>query len=118
MFKRLLVRLLLTKVNINFDSSLHPYVIRSDMWKGNIIVDDLRTIEIKDNILLKHAFVILKGLETKMNEKTSMENQQGLMSSEIEQKSGRSKTQPTISAAKANSTLQKTKVLLRRADLR
>ena len=49
MLKRLLVRLLSPNVNINFDSSLHDYVKRIDMWKGNITKDDIKTIEINKN---------------------------------------------------------------------
>jgi hypothetical protein len=68
MFKRLLMRLLSSRMNINFESPLHDYVRRSDMWKGNITEENIRTIEIKSNIRLKHGFIILKGLEANCKE--------------------------------------------------
>jgi hypothetical protein len=68
MFKRLLMRLLSSRMNINFESPLHDYVRRSDMWKGNITEENVRSIEIKSNIRLKHAFIILKGLEANCKE--------------------------------------------------
>jgi hypothetical protein len=37
------------------------------MWKGNVTEEDIKTIEIDNNVCLKHAFVILKGLEEKQN---------------------------------------------------
>ena len=68
MFKRLLVRLLLPKINIHFESSLYDYIKRTDMWKGNITTNDIKTIEIKDDLRLKHTFIILKGLENKIKQ--------------------------------------------------
>ncbi len=82
MFKRLLVRLLLSKMNINFESSLYDYIKRTDMWKGNISAKDIRTIEIKDDIPLKYAFIILKGLEAKLKEQKSNRMQQNAMNSD------------------------------------
>jgi hypothetical protein len=67
MFKRLLVRILLSNVDINLESPLLDYIQRSDMWKGNVTEDDIKTIEIDNNVRLKHAFIILKGLEEKRN---------------------------------------------------
>ena len=69
MFKRLLVRLLLSKMNINFESSIYNYIKRSDVWKGNISAKDIDTIEGKSDIRLKYAFVILIELQAKLNEK-------------------------------------------------
>jgi hypothetical protein len=45
------------------------------MWKGNITAKDTRTIKMKDNIPLKYAFIILKGLEAKLKEQKSNEMQ-------------------------------------------
>mgnify|MGYP006983380357 FL=1 len=98
MFKRLLVRLLLSKVNINFDSSLHQYVKRNDMWKGNITVDNLRSIEIKENIQLKHAYIILKGLESKIDGKINFIN------NEVERKNIRNQNNSTASKTKKPSS--------------
>ena len=81
MFKRLLARFLLFKGKINFDSSLHDYVKRADMWKGNISKDDIRTIKIKSDIHLEHAFIILIGLEDKQKQITLMETQRCPISS-------------------------------------
>ena len=82
MFKRLLVRLLLSKMNLNFDSSLYDYILRSDMWKANVTIEDIQAIAIKDNIRLKHAFVLLKGLENQIKEQKSNEVQTKTISSD------------------------------------
>jgi len=82
MLKRLLVRLTLTKVSISFDSPLQQYVRRSDTWKIDMKKDDIQTIEINNNILLKHAFIIMKGLEDRLNEKEQMMNSDSLMMKE------------------------------------
>jgi hypothetical protein len=74
MFKRLLMRLLSSRMNINFESPLHDYVRRSDMWKGNITEENIRTVEIRRDIRLKHAFIILKRLEAELNEKPFTES--------------------------------------------
>jgi hypothetical protein len=112
MFKRLLVRLLSPKVNINFELPLHDYVKRTDMWKGNITVDNIRTIEINDNIHLKHAFIILKGLEAKQVEKTSTEIHQSVMGNDNKQQNNRNTIQ------KNSSTLRPTNKGIRKKDLR
>ncbi len=85
MFKRLLVRLLSPKVNINFGSSLDDYVKRTDIWKGNINEDNIRTIEIESNIRLKHAFIILEGLEAEQHKETPTEKPPSSMNSNYKQ---------------------------------
>jgi hypothetical protein len=104
MFKRLLVRLLSPKVHINFESSLHNYVKRTDMWKGNITEDNIRTLEIKNDVRLKHAFIILKGLEAKQEEKTSIEKHGNLTLSGHKQ---RNTMQTNNSALQSMNTSQK-----------
>jgi len=47
---------------------LYDYIKRTDMWKGNITTNDIKTIEIKDDLRLKHTFIILKGLENKIKQ--------------------------------------------------
>jgi len=68
MFKRLLVRLLLPKIDLNFDAPLQDFVKRNDIWKGNITADNVRTIDINRDICLKHTCIILKYLEQKLND--------------------------------------------------
>ena len=86
MLKRLLVRSLLPGVNIAFDVSLHDCVARSDMWKGNVTKEDIKTIEIKKDMHLKHAYLILKGLKAKQSELTTEENKQNIQQQQEEQR--------------------------------
>ena len=75
MFKRLLVRILLPKISINYNISLQNYVKRHDMWKGNVSFDDIQTININRDILLRHSFLILKGLENELSTNDNTESQ-------------------------------------------
>jgi hypothetical protein len=107
MLKRLLVRLLSPKININFELPLHDYVKRTDMWTGNITENNIRTIEMKNNIRLKHTFIILKGLEAKQDGKSLTENHQSLMNTDHEQQNNRSTLRTTSSTLRTRNTLQR-----------
>ena len=65
MLKRLMIRVL--NANITLDVQLQVYLERTDLWSDRVTVDDLEKFEVPDNILLKHAYVILRGLEQKLN---------------------------------------------------
>ena len=103
MFKRLLVRLLSSKIHINYDLSLHNYIKRIDMWKGNITKENILTIEINDNIHLKHAFIILEGLKEKQME---MNASQTLINSHFDLQNNR----------KISSTTSQSKIELKRRN--
>ncbi|CAF3576528.1 unnamed protein product [Rotaria sp. Silwood1] len=64
MLKRLLVRI---SMNINFilDDPLQIYVSRVDLWTVDVTTIDTDSFHIPDHIQLKHAFIILKRLETR-----------------------------------------------------
>ncbi len=81
MLKRLLVRLLSPSINIDFESALRVYVNRTDIWKGDIPEERIRTIVIENNIRLKHTFIILERLEEEQNEKILSTNPKGSMNS-------------------------------------
>jgi hypothetical protein len=118
MFKRLLMRLLSSRMNINYESSLHEYVRRSDMWKGNITEENIRTIEIKSNIRLKHAFIILKGLEAEFNEKLATGNDGSVMNNESEQQNRRPIIQRTNSVLGPRNPLTKRKESKKKSNVR
>jgi hypothetical protein len=118
MFKRLLMRLLSSRMNINFESPLHDYVRRSDMWKGNITEENIRTIEIRRDIRLKHAFIILKGLEAELNEKTSTEKDESRMSVEPEQQTRRPTIQRPNSVLRLKNPFRKLKDSKKKSSFR
>ena len=51
--------------NITLDVQLQIYLERTDLWSDRVTVDDLQTFQVDEEILLKHTYVILKGLEDK-----------------------------------------------------
>ena len=62
MLKRLLLRVSMN-INLSFDAPLQHYATRCDFWTVDITVTDIKSFKICDDILLQHAFIILKGLE-------------------------------------------------------
>ncbi|CAF0841320.1 unnamed protein product [Didymodactylos carnosus] len=61
--KRLMIRVL--GANIRLDSPIQIYLERTDLWNEDVTEMDIQTINIEEEILLKHTYVILKGLEAK-----------------------------------------------------
>jgi hypothetical protein len=72
----------------------------------------------KNNIRLKHTFIILKGLETKQDGKSLTENHQSLMNTDHEQQNNRITLQTTSSTLRTRNTLQKRKEPKKKSDLR
>jgi len=72
MFKRLIVRVSLANIQIDYDAPLQDYVKRSDTWKGNLTAENLRMIEINPKICLKHASIIYQGLVTEQENRMNM----------------------------------------------
>ncbi|CAF3343766.1 unnamed protein product [Rotaria socialis] len=60
--KRLMVRVL-SNVSVSLDVPIQIYLERTDLWTGNITEGDIQTIDVNDEILLQHTYIILKGLE-------------------------------------------------------
>ena len=85
MLKRLLVRSLSPDINIDFDLSLHDCVARSDMWKGNVTKEDIKTIDINKSMRLKHGYVILKGLKARQSELIIEENRRNIQQQQEDQ---------------------------------
>ncbi|CAF4176985.1 unnamed protein product, partial [Rotaria sp. Silwood2] len=80
--KRLMVRVL-SNVNVSLDAPIQIYLERTDLWTGNIIESDIQTFEVKDEILLQHTYILLKGLEYE-RDKLSLTNTKPI---DIEQQS-------------------------------
>ena len=72
--KRFMVRILPDYLDINIP--IEVYLKRSDLWNGQITQEDIDTIQLNETILLKHTFIILVGLENRLN---GTENQQKLL---------------------------------------
>ncbi|CAF4379575.1 unnamed protein product, partial [Rotaria magnacalcarata] len=53
----------LSNVNVSLDVPIQIYLERTDLWTGNITEGDIQTIDVNDEILLQHTYIILKGLE-------------------------------------------------------
>ena len=102
MFKRLLARIRPLKNKIDFDMPLCDYVKRSDMWKGNVMREDLQTIEMGANVRLKHAFDILQGLKMKKNEMEKGDETQNRM---------RNGSEPSIITKTPASTIARTPIV-------
>ncbi|CAF3439065.1 unnamed protein product [Rotaria socialis] len=64
--KRIMVRVL-SNVSVHLDVPLNLYLRRHDLWTGDITFADIQSITVSDDILLKHTFVILKGLEMRQD---------------------------------------------------
>ncbi|CAF3661661.1 unnamed protein product [Rotaria socialis] len=64
MLKRLLLRVS-SNINLSFDVPLQQFAARSDFWTVDITANNIQSFKIADDILLRHVFIILKGLEEK-----------------------------------------------------
>jgi hypothetical protein len=62
-FKRVIIRIITANTNLNHE--LQAYLDRPDLWKENLI-EYLDLVDIGKNILLRHTYIILKGIETKL----------------------------------------------------
>ncbi|CAF1077639.1 unnamed protein product [Rotaria sordida] len=63
--KRLIIRILIPIVDLTIP--IEMYLQRSDLWNDNINENDLDNMKIGSNIMLKHAYVIFKGLNEKVD---------------------------------------------------
>jgi hypothetical protein len=82
MLKRLMIRVL--NSNVSLDVPLQIYLERTDFWSDPVTGNDLTTFEVEENILLKHTFVILIGLERKQ-QVTSQQQRPEIQSKEEQQ---------------------------------
>ncbi|CAF1662632.1 unnamed protein product [Rotaria sp. Silwood1] len=60
--KRLLLRVSMN-TNLSFDVPLQQFTARSDFWTVDVTANDIQSFKIANDILLRHAFIILKSLE-------------------------------------------------------
>lgn len=74
--KRIMVRVL-SNVSVHLDVPLNLYLTRHDLWTSDITTNDIESIKINDEILLKHTYVILKGLEMRRERLLSSSTQIG-----------------------------------------
>lgn len=118
MFKRLLVRSLSPKININFESPLYIYVKRTDMWKSDIPENSIQTIEIGDNIRLKHAFIILTKLEEEQKERMLIEERKSLRYNDVEQNNDTNTTEMNSPASQSSNTSQSRRDAQKKRNLR
>ena len=70
--KRLMMRLL--NANVTLDIPLQSYLKRTDFWSASITENDLTTFTVEENILLKHTFIILTGLEKRIKHRRKKNN--------------------------------------------
>ena len=63
-FKRLLLRILLSQVNL--ENSLLDYLTREDMWEEGTELNEIYNMEFDGRIKLKHAYVVLKDIESRL----------------------------------------------------
>jgi hypothetical protein len=61
--KRVIIRIITANTDLNYE--LQAYLDRPDLWKENLI-EYLDLVDIGKNILLRHTYIILKGIETKL----------------------------------------------------
>jgi hypothetical protein len=50
-------------INVSADVPLQLYLERADLWTGDITENDVESFGVSHEILLRHTFIILKGLE-------------------------------------------------------
>jgi hypothetical protein len=62
LLKRIIIRILLN-INVSADVPLQLYLERADLWTGDITENDVESFGVSHEILLRHTFIILKGLE-------------------------------------------------------
>jgi hypothetical protein len=72
--KRFMVRILQDYVDLNIPIEI--YLKRIDLWNCQITEEDIETIQLDDTILLKHTFIILIGLENRLNETNEQQTTQ------------------------------------------
>jgi hypothetical protein len=60
-----MVRILPDYIDLNVPFEI--YLKRTDLWNCQISEDDIETIQLDETILLKHTFIILIGLENRLN---------------------------------------------------
>ncbi|CAF0884533.1 unnamed protein product [Adineta steineri] len=75
MLKRLIIRVLMS-TSVSTDVPLQLYLERTDLWTGNVTERDIQSIEVSDTVLLKHTYVILRGLERRPEQTISDTMQQ------------------------------------------
>ena len=95
LFKRLIVPVLMN-TSVAVDVPLQLYLERTDLWIGNVMPQDIQSIEVSDEILLQHTYVILRGLEKK-RDKTSVTN-----THQDDQEQNENKTNPQTSIGQMN----------------
>ncbi len=83
--KRLIVRVL-SNINVSLDVPIQIYLERTDLWTGNIVEADIQTFEVKDEILLKHTYIILRGLENQRDKISSTNTSQTDVEEQLTQK--------------------------------
>jgi hypothetical protein len=71
--KRFMVRIVPDYIDLTIP--IEMYLKRTDLWSCQITEEDLETIQLDDSILLKHSFIILLGLENRLNETNENELQ-------------------------------------------
>ncbi|CAF4915976.1 unnamed protein product [Rotaria sp. Silwood1] len=69
--KRLMMRVLMN-TGVSLDVALQIYLERTDLWPGHVTNMDIHTIDVSEEILLKHTYIILKGLERKQAKPSSI----------------------------------------------
>ena len=74
--KRIMVRVL-SNVSVHLDVPLNLYLTRHDLWTSDITTQDIESINISDDILLQHTYIILKGLEIERDRLLSSTTQMG-----------------------------------------
>ena len=77
MFKRLMVRVLMN-TSVSADVPLQLYLERTDLWTDNITEQDIQSIQVSDQILLQHTYIILRGLEKKRDKPSSTTTEQSV----------------------------------------
>jgi hypothetical protein len=78
MLKRLMLRIL--NANVSLDVPLQLYIERSDLWTDQVNNDDITTFEVDDKILLRHTYVILRGLEKKQDDSNMAQQRPSIQS--------------------------------------
>jgi len=61
--KRVIIRIITANTDLSVE--LQAYLDRPDLWNENLI-EYLDLVDIGKNILLRHTYIILKGIETKL----------------------------------------------------
>ncbi|CAF4533121.1 unnamed protein product [Rotaria sp. Silwood2] len=67
--KRLIIRVITANIDLNV--SMQIYIERTDLWNEDLI-QYLDLIKINDNILVRHTYVILEGIEAKLKQSNNL----------------------------------------------